>query len=569
MLFWLGSNWERDEMITFKQSALAAIALAVTSTQLNAVAIGISGTDTPETIGLSVGIGNAFPSNTDNTEYYAGEIAMGDSVATYHTGAVFGADASLAWFKFTSDGVSDIIIDTFGSTAAFGFGGFTGTPSTELAIFDSDGNLVLKQSSVRAQAEYEPSNVEPDANGLDATLPAIGNRVNNSPYEPLDPIARGYTRSGLALITAIDEDGNVTLDPAGFTFSEDIWLSNQRGTSQIAFVKNPAENPLWDPSHPDYDPDADWDQYAILPAGDYFIALTGAARFSGFDPDMLDKTPVAGDYVANGNVNQKDGLIPDDGAGGTVRFGFTSIHANDGIMYLNLRKPGDFSNNSSTDATDIDLLFDRIAELSGQGLDPTTGVTLDGLPLDFLTVGADNWEPEINLSASDTVMDLTGNSRIDMGDMCMLIYNILDSEFGDANLDGVVDDTDKTLVQANLGTAGGWADGDFNGDDIVDQLDMDILLASIPGLDGDLNSDGFVGLDDLDIVLSNWNQNVTAGDPLLGDPSGDGFVGLDDLDIILGNWNAGTPPTAVVPEPAVFACMSIGLLGIMSRRRMN
>jgi len=554
-------------MVRSELLAVGSLALCVAATSASAVAVGISGVDTPETIGLSVGIGTAFPANPGHTEYYAGSIAQGNSIQTFHTAAVNGAPASLAWFKFTSDGVSDIILDTFGSTATFGFGGFTGNPGTELAVYDANGNFVLKQSSVRGQADDEPSNVDPVTNGLDATLPPLGNRVNNSPHDPLNPVARGFTQSGLGKIATIDAAGDVTLDPAGFVFERDIWLSNQRGTSQLAFLNNPAPNPLWDPSHPDHDPNADWDQYSILPAGDYFIAQTGGARFSGFAPDMADGTPVVGDFVTNANGNQLDDLIPDDGAGGAVRFGFTSIHPNGGIMVINARKPGDFDADVDADADDIDTLFDRVAALAGQGLDVTTGVTLDGLPLDFLSIGASNWEPEIDMTANDLMLDLTGNSRIDLGDVTMLVHNILGTEFGDANLDGAVDSADESIVSGNFGNPGGWADGDFNGDDIVDQLDLDILQGNLPGLDGDLNGDGFVGIDDLNIVLGAWNQNVPPANPL-ADPSGDGFVGIDDLNKVLGNWNAGTPPPpgGAVPEPMTLSILGLGAVTLLRRR---
>jgi len=85
-------------------------------------------------------------------------------------------------------------------------------------------------------------------------------------------------------------------------------------------------------------------------------------------------------------------------------------------------------------------------------------------------------------------------------------------------------------------------------------------------LTGDLDGDGFVGIADLNIVLGNWNQNVTAGDPLQGDPSGDGFVGIEDLNEVLGNWNAGTPPVSLVPEPAAALLLGAGGLAFVRRR---
>ena len=50
-------------------------------------------------------------------------------------------------------------------------------------------------------------------------------------------------------------------------------------------------------------------------------------------------------------------------------------------------------------------------------------------------------------------------------------------------------------------------------------------------------------------MLTNWNQNVLAGDLNQGDPTTYGFFSLEELGRVLTDWNAGPPPAAtVVPE---------------------
>ena len=105
-----------------------------------------------------------------------------------------------------------------------------------------------------------------------------------------------------------------------------------------------------------------------------------------------------------------------------------------------------------------------------------------------------------------------------------------------------------------------------------DNVLLEVVAATVPGIPGDLNGDGYVGLDDLQPILDHWNQNVTVGDAAMGDISGplgdpDGYVGLDDLQPVLDHWNEGTPPTpAAIPEPASLALISIGGFALLRRR---
>ncbi len=126
---------------------------------------------------------------------------------------------------------------------------------------------------------------------------------------------------------------------------------------------------------------------------------------------------------------------------------------------------------------------------------------------------------------------------------------------------GMLDPTDLGAYGVDLVNKHVWAVLDYDG-----VFGVGVLTPLIPG---DLDGDGFVGITDLNIVLGNWNQIVTAGDPLQGDPSGDGFVGIEDLNLILGNWNAGTPPgnTTNIPEPALGIISLIGMIAISGSRR--
>jgi len=97
-----------------------------------------------------------------------------------------------------------------------------------------------------------------------------------------------------------------------------------------------------------------------------------------------------------------------------------------------------------------------------------------------------------NFTAQDTgdalneeMYDLTGDMALDAiggpsnaEDMNELIREILGTEYGDANLDGLVNSADLSILAANFGGSGkGWATADLNGDDIVNSADLSILAA--------------------------------------------------------------------------------------------
>jgi hypothetical protein len=98
---------------------------------------------------------------------------------------------------------------------------------------------------------------------------------------------------------------------------------------------------------------------------------------------------------------------------------------------------GDFDRNGSVDAQDIDDLF-----------------------------------AELRAANSNLRYDLTRDGSVDRSDIDELVLNILDTYYGDANLDGSVDGNDANVVQRSLFKEGGWAAGDFTGDRSIDGSDF-------------------------------------------------------------------------------------------------
>jgi len=70
-----------------------------------------------------------------------------------------------------------------------------------------------------------------------------------------------------------------------------------------------------------------------------------------------------------------------------------------------------------------------------------------------------------------TATDLAGNTGVDTSVDELIIYDVM----GDANLDGLVDTQDFSILKANFGRSANWLGGNFNGDTVVDVQDFSIL----------------------------------------------------------------------------------------------
>ena len=112
---------------------------------------------------------------------------------------------------------------------------------------------------------------------------------------------------------------------------------------------------------------------------------------------------------------------------------------------------GNINGDSVIDADDIDLLYDYIDSLGGSGSAPP----------------------------ADPLRDLDSDGTVDSGDVDFLVTTILGTQFGDFNLDGLIDTTDLTILATNFGLSDpGWAGGDANGDGVVDTTDLTIMASN-------------------------------------------------------------------------------------------
>ncbi|HEY6565443.1 MAG TPA: hypothetical protein VIY86_13155, partial [Pirellulaceae bacterium] len=100
---------------------------------------------------------------------------------------------------------------------------------------------------------------------------------------------------------------------------------------------------------------------------------------------------------------------------------------------------GDFNGDHVRDAIDIDLLGEALQ----QGND-------------------------------DPYFDLNGDTQVDFLDVDMLVRDLMDTNFGDANLDGFVDGSDFNVWNMHKFMEGGWGQGDFSSDGIIDGSDFNL-----------------------------------------------------------------------------------------------
>ncbi len=108
-----------------------------------------------------------------------------------------------------------------------------------------------------------------------------------------------------------------------------------------------------------------------------------------------------------------------------------------------------------------------------------------------ITGGAD-WSNVAEAALFDLSADITGDLVVNQADVDDLVKNILGTCYGDLNFDGAVTITERQTVIANAGTLPAtWANGDLNGDGVINAADASLACPQ------DVNCDGNVTVQDI------------------------------------------------------------------------
>ncbi len=158
---------------------------------------------------------------------------------------------------------------------------------------------------------------------------------------------------------------------------------------------------------------------------------------------------------------------------------------------------------------------------------------------------------------------------------------------GDINEDGVTNSADFRILFQHMNSAGGWAQGDLDGNGIVDFTDYQIMERNLgrvgqTTLTGDADGDGKVNSADFKVLYNNMGKYGTIAQ---GDFDGDGKITFNDYQLFeLQNgkttsvaytpFGASVPlgaealPGDVVPapEPGSLALLTLAATSLLGRR---
>ncbi len=92
-----------------------------------------------------------------------------------------------------------------------------------------------------------------------------------------------------------------------------------------------------------------------------------------------------------------------------------------------------------------------------------------------------DWNNLDDAAWMDLSCDMNGDLKVDRHDVDVIVKDILGTDYGDVNLDGKIDATDRDIIIANMGKGPGmgWAQGDINGDGYVTSDDLNMYRMTL------------------------------------------------------------------------------------------
>ena len=307
-----------------------------------------------------------------------------------------------------------------------------------------DLNLLLETTTeiqARSLRDGEWSPLTKD-NFASANPPLL--RVSEVHYHPSDPTAAeqlaGYTSAGDFEFVELVNIGDAPLDLSSYQL---IQTQVGASTQGISFDFSAGSQPT-------------------LAAGERLLVVANRAAFAARYGSHL---PVAGSFVgALSNNREQITLVQNERIVQQMTY--------DDDWYPSTDGGGPSLEIVDATAADLGRWSLREGWRPSGAADGTPGshalegdLTADGErnadDIDALTV-------QIRAAARSSAFDLNDDQLVDTIDLEMLVRRILGTEFGDANLDGVVDvgDDGESLL-TGLGSRGSWATGDFDGDGFV------------------------------------------------------------------------------------------------------
>jgi hypothetical protein len=216
--------------------------------------------------------------------------------------------------------------------------------------------------------------------------------------------------------------------------------------------------------------------------------------------DALHSAMRSGTYAAAVDYNQDGVLSAADRSYLLAADGFRMGDANldgsvDGqdfnIVFRNLYHTGTYWSQGDFDGNGITNLADYVTWIQNRNVpggqqyalgDLNWDGVIDSLDIDMLSIGLLNIDTSV-LSNSTLILvidmyDLNNDGIANEADRDWLVEEALGTAYGDTNLDGIVNFADYVTLNNNYGSLWAtWARGDFNGDGLIDDLDVDLLFA--------------------------------------------------------------------------------------------